>query len=131
MADLIFKVSPNVVLGSYTLSRLAQYVKPWGSKFMIILDPVLKDVNLTEKITEPLTERKIDYFIFDGLTDGANTKDIEKALVLAIQGHVHGIIAVGGAKAIHAGCAVSALNNENHSINDYMDGAVPTSNSLP
>lgn len=131
MADLIFKVSPNVVLGSYTLSRLAQYVKPWGSKFMIILDPVLKDVNLTEKITEPLTERKIDYFIFDGLTDGANTKDIEKALVLAIQGHVHGIIAVGGAKAIHAGCAVSALYNENHSIYDYMDGAVPTSNSLP
>ena len=46
MADLIFKVSPNVVLGSYTLSRLAQYVKPWGSKFMIILDPVLKDVQI-------------------------------------------------------------------------------------
>lgn len=131
MADLIFKISPNVVLGSYTLSRLAQYVRSWGSKFMIIMDPVLKDVNLQEKITEPLTERKIDFFIFDGLTDGANSQEIEKALNLAKQSHVHGIIAAGGAKALHAGCAVAALYNENHSIYDYLDGAVPTTNSLP
>ncbi len=131
MADLIFKISPNVILGSYTLSRLPQYVKQWGSKFMVIMDPVLKDANLTDKVTEPLNERKVDYFVFDGLTDGANTKDIEKALVLAKQGHVHGIIAVGGAKAIHAGCAVAALFNENHSIYDYIDGSIPTSASLP
>lgn len=131
MADLIFKISPNVILGSYTLSRLAQYIKQWGSKFMIIVDPVLKDVNLIEKITTPLNERKIDFFIYDSLTDGANSREIEKAIVLAKQSHIHGIIAVGGAKALHAGCTVAALFNENHSIYDYVDGAFPTTNSLP
>lgn len=131
MADLIFKISPNVILGSYTLSRLAQYVSPYGSKFMIIMDPVLKDVNLNDKITASLRERNVDFFIFDVLTDGANTQEIEKALVLAKQSHVQGIIAAGGAKALHAGCAVAALYNENRSIYDFLDGTPINAQSLP
>lgn len=133
MSDLIFKISPNIVLGSYTLSRLAQYVRGWGSKFMIVLDPVLKDFNLTEKITQPLSERKIDFFIYDNFSDGATTKDVEKALVLAKQSHVHGIIAVGGEKALHAGCAIAALFNENRSIYDFLDDSLPapSSKSIP
>lgn len=41
MSDFIFRISPNVVLGSYTLSRLGQQVKEWGTRFMLIIDPVL------------------------------------------------------------------------------------------
>ena len=131
MADLIFKISPNIVLGSYTLTRLGQYVRAWGSKFMIILDPILKDFNLAEKITQPLAERKIDFFIYDNFNDGATTKDIENAIILAKQSHIHGIIAAGGEKAINAACAVASLYNENRSIYDFLDGAVPATNSIP
>ena len=46
---------------------------------MVILDPVLKEVNLQEKILQSLNERKVDFFVFDNLTDGANTQEIEKA----------------------------------------------------
>lgn len=131
MADFIFKISQNIVQGSYTASRLAQYAKSYGSKFMMILDPVLKEVNLQEKILQSLNERKVDFFVFDNLTDGANTQEIEKALELAQKSHVHGIIAAGGAKALHAGAAIASLFNENHSIYDYMEGAVPTTASIP
>lgn len=126
MSDLIFRISQNIVLGSYTISRLPQNVKVWGSRFMIVMDPVLKEVGLQDKVLQPLLERKIEYFIYENITDGANTKEIEQALVLAQQGRVHGIIAAGGSKALHLGAAVAALYNENHSVYDYMDGAVPT-----
>lgn len=131
MADLIFKISPDIILGSYTLTRLGQYAKNLGSKFMIIMDPILKDFNLAEKITQPLTDRKIDFFIYDNFNDGATTKDIENAVILAKQSHIHGIIAAGGEKAINAGCAVSALYNENRSIYDYIDNPGTAADSIP
>lgn len=131
MADLIFKISPDIILGSYTLTRLGQYAKNLGSKFMIIMDPILKDFNLAEKITQPLTDRKIDFFIYDNFNDGATTKDIENAVILAKQSHIHGIIAAGGEKAINAGCAVAALYNENRSIYDYIDSPGTTADSIP
>lgn len=131
MADLIFKISPDIILGSYTLTRLGQYAKNLGSKFMIIMDPILKDFNLAEKITQPLTERKIDFFIYDNFNDGATTKDIENAVILAKQSHIHGIIAAGGEKAINAGCAVAALYNENRSIYDYIDNPGTAADSIP
>ncbi len=131
MADLIFKISPDIILGSYTLTRLGQYSKNLGSKFMIIMDPILKDFNLAEKITQPLTDRKIDFFIYDNFNDGATTKDIENAVILAKQSHIHGIIAAGGEKAINAGCAVAALYNENRSIYDYIDNSGTTADSIP
>lgn len=131
MADLIFKISPDIILGSYTLTRLGQYAKNLGSKFMIIMDPILKDFNLAEKITQPLTDRKIDFFIYDNFNDGATTKDIENAVILAKQSHIHGIIAAGGEKAINAGCAVAALYNENRSIYDYIDNPGTKADSIP
>lgn len=131
MADLIFKITPDIILGSYTLTRLGQYAKNLGSKFMIIMDPILKDFNLAEKITQPLTDRKIDFFIYDNFNDGATTKDIENAVILAKQSHIHGIIAAGGEKAINAGCAVAALYNENRSIYDYIDNPGTAADSIP
>jgi len=69
MADFIFRISPNIVLGSYMLSRIGQYVREYGSRFLIIMDPILKEVNLADKLIEPLSERKIDYFIFNARRD--------------------------------------------------------------
>lgn len=131
MADFIFRISQNIVLGSYTISRLAQNVKQWGSRYMVILDPVLKEVGSQDKVLQPLLERKIEYFVYDTITDGANTKEIEQALNLARQGRVHGIIAAGGNKTLHFGAIVAALYNESHSIYDFADGSSTTTASLP
>ncbi len=131
MSDFIFRIVPNIVLGSYTVSRLAQYARGFGSRFMVVMDPILKEAGVQDKILQPLTERKVEYFLYDELNDGANTKDAERALALAREGHIHGVIAAGGGKAMNTATAVAALYNENHSIYDYADGAVPTTAALP
>ena len=131
MTDFIFKISPNIMLGPYTVTRIAQQIKTWGSRFMIVLDPILKEVNLAEKILQPLTERKVEYFIFDELNDGANTETVSQILTLARESHIHGIIAIGGAKAMHAGGCAASLFYENHPVYDYADGSIPTAASLP
>ncbi|MDE5899513.1 MAG: iron-containing alcohol dehydrogenase [Treponemataceae bacterium] len=131
MTDLVFKISQHIVLGPYTITRLLQLAKGQGARFMIIMDPVLKEVSLQEKILQPLKEKGAEYFIFDNLADGAASREIEQALVLARKGHVNGIIAAGGTKALHVGAAVSALFHEERGIYDFLDGAATEREPLP
>ncbi len=131
MSDFIFRINPNIILGPYTVSRLGQQVREWGSRFMVIVDPFLNEAKVSEKIIQTLSDRKIDCIIFSELTEGTSTKTITRALSLAKEGHVHGIIAIGGAKALHVGKIVAALYNEVHDLFTFVDGAVPSTNPLP
>ena len=131
MNDLIFRITPNIVLGSYTITRLGQQVQEFGTRFMVIVDPVLNEVKIQDKVLQTLNDRNIDCFVFNELSEGANSKTAQRALALAKQGHVHGVIAVGGAKALNLGRTVAAFYNEVHDIYTFVDGASPTTNPLP
>ncbi len=131
MSDFIFRISPNIVLGPYTVSRLGQQVHEWGTRFMVIIDPFLNEVKLSEKIVQSLTDRKIECFVFAELTDGSSSKTVERALALAKEGHIHGIITIGGEKALNIGRAVAALYNEIHDFYTFLDGALPTTSPIP
>lgn len=131
MNDFVFRISPNIVLGPYTVSRLGQQVHEWGTRFMVIMDPILNEAKLSDKIIQSLTDRKIECFIFSELTEGTSSKTIERALTLAREGHIHGIICAGGAKALNIGRTVAALYNEIHDFYSFVDGAAPSTSPIP
>ena len=131
MADFVFRVSPNIVLGSYTVSRIGQFTNEIGSKFMVVLDPILKQVGISEKVTKPLDDGKIDYFIFDSVAGIANTLMVEQALELARGAHINGVIGVGGTQALNLAKIVCEVYNENHDFYEFVDGAVPSVAPLP
>lgn len=131
MADFTFRISPNIILGSYTASRLGQFAADYGSRFMVILDPLLKEVNLTDKILQPLVEHQVNHFVFDDVTTSVSANTVENALKLAREAHVQGVIAAGGAKAITLGRAVSALFNEKQNVYNYFDDTAISAESLP
>ena len=131
MSDFVFRINPNIILGSYSLSRLGQLALEWGTRFMVILDPILKEVKIADKVKQSLDDRKVDYFVFNELSEGSTSKTVERALTLAKEGHVHGIIAVGGTSALNVGRAVAALFNEVHTFYTFMDGAQPNTNPIP
>lgn len=131
MTDFIFKISPNIILGPYTVTRLGQNALEWGSRYMVIMDPILKETGTAEKITAPLAERKIEYFVFDELTQAADTQTLETILNLTRNSHIHGIIAAGGGKTLALAKAACALFNEPHTSYDYIDGGAPTAGTIP
>ena len=131
MSDLAFRINPNIILGSYTVSRLGQQALEWGNRFMIIADPILSEVNLLQKLTETLNARHIENFVFNELSDGGSTKSIQRALSLAKEGHIHGIIAFGGTKALSVAQVTAALYNESHDFYNFVEGASPNTNPIP
>lgn len=131
MADLAFRINPNIILGTYTTTRLGQQVLEWGKRFMIIADPIMAELKVTDKITEILTNRKIESFLFTELSEGASTKTVQRALTLAKEGHIHGIIALGGVKTLNIAQITAALFNEAHGFYTFVDGASPTTAPIP
>lgn len=131
MADFSFKVSPNILLGSYVSSRIGQSVSSYGSKFMLIADPILRENGIVQKITTALDDKKIDYFLFDEFPNNADSEILGRTLKLAREAHIHGVIAVGGGQPLNVARAICALFNEEHDLYDYLDGAVPKSAPLP
>ena len=131
MSDFIFRITPNIVLGSYTLSRLGQQALEWGTRFIVIMDPILTEMKVQEKVVQSLNDRKIENFVFNELSDGNTSKIAQRALSLAKQGHIHGVIAVGGAKAMNIGRIVASFYNEVHDLYTFLDGAVPSTNPIP
>lgn len=131
MSDFIFRLQPNIVLGTYTSTRLGQFAKEIGTKFMLILDPLLKQMGTSDKLLQSLDDREIDYFTFEDIPEAANSEIVNSVLTLARQAHVHGIIAVGGSKTLNIAKAACALFNETKEIYDYLDGTNPTATPLP
>ena len=131
MADFVFRISPNVILGPYTLSRLGQIASAWGSNYMLIADPFLKEFGLVEKAVAALEEKGISVFVFDDIPSAATSETLAQALSLARGAHVHGVISFGGLKTASLGRAVASLYNEIHEIYDYLVGAQPYSAALP
>lgn len=131
MADFIFKISPNIILGSYIAARLGQHASDWGNKFMLVVDPILKESGTTAKITQSLDERGVEYFVFDEIPNTANTETLKDALLLARESHVHGVIAVGGGRTLNLAKAICALYREKGDLYEYIDGKAATTSPLP
>ena len=131
MADFTFRISPNIILGSYTTSRLGEFALQYGKRYMLILDPILKDVKSHEKIIQSLKDRDIEFFVFDELTEGATTKAIQQALNLARQSHIQGIIGAGGGRAIQVSRALAAIYNETDEVYAFMEGTPISADPLP
>ena len=69
MNDLIFRITPNIVLGSYTITRLGQQVQEFGTRFMVIVDPVLNEVKIQDKVLQTLNDRNIVLFLMNFLKE--------------------------------------------------------------
>lgn len=130
MADFIFRVSPNIVLGEYTSSRLAEYTKE-GERYIIVMDPVLADVNVAQKLLSGLDGKGVNYFVMNEIGEAAETKTIERALSLAKDGHATSVIAIGGGKTLNIGRAIAALCNAPYGVYDCIDGTALNSAPAP
>ncbi len=131
MADFTFRISPNIVLGSYTVSRLGEFAVQYGKRCMLVLDPALKQTPSAETIMQSLKDRGIEFFVFEGLSDGATTMAIQKAVVLARQSHVQCVVGAGGGKAMNVARAVAAIFYEAGGIYEFAEGKAVSAEPLP
>ncbi len=131
MADFVFKISPNIILGPYTVARIGQIAASWGTKWMLLADPILKEFDLVEKMVSAMEDKGLSVFVFDDIPSAPTSATLDQALSLARGAHVHGIISYGGTKCASLGRALASLYNEDHDLYEYLGGKQPFGGSLP
>lgn len=131
MADFVFKLSSNIILGAYSLARIGEEAVKLGNNFMFITDPFFEDNGLFEKIKTSLEEKNISVFTFDGFGKTVDSDIVERALKLARNAHIGGVIVCGGLVACSIGRAIAALYNEEKSIYNYIEGEPITATPIP
>ena len=131
MSNFTFKLSSNIILGSYSIAKIGFEAAQFGKKFLFVVDPLLHETGISKKITAALEERGISVLVFDGVKRSADSDIIENALSLARGVFVDGVIASGGMGSVAIGRAVASLYNETGSIYDFIDGKPCTAEPLP
>lgn len=131
MSNFTFKLSSNIILGSYSIAKIGSDAAQFGKKFLFVVDPLLHETGISKKITAALEERGISVLVFDGVKRSADSDIIENALSLARGVFVDGVIASGGMGSVAIGRAVASLYNETGSIYDFIDGKPCTAEPLP
>lgn len=131
MSDFVFRISPNILLGTQTITRLGALAMPYGTRFLLILDPATKEVGCPDKIRQSLSDTGIDFITYDEMPNNPDTTTLEQVIKLARSACIHGIIACGGEKALNLGRGVASLFNETKGIYDFVNGDMPSAQTLP
>lgn len=132
MGDFSIKISPNILVGTQTTSRLGSLVAPFGERFLLIIDPATDEVSAKQKIAQSLEGMNLNFILYDDLPDHPDTSTLESILKIARGGRVQGVIACGGEKAMNVGRGVASLfNEEERSIYDFADGDFSSKPALP
>lgn len=131
-SDLVFNISQNIVLGSFTINKLPLYLREHGNAFMLIMEQPLKGTDIGKQLLKTLDEHEIKYFIYDNTEEGAESKNVECALKLARQAKINGVVAIGITQTLLLGAVVASTYNDERSIYDIIDsGDVMKSEPLP
>ena len=131
MGDFVFNLSPNLVAGADILISLGDYVSKYGSRFMLIVDPAFKDVELLVRIKQSLEQKSLKLFSFDGMQRTADSETVVRALRLAQVAHVDGVIALGDVVTCSVAKSVASLYNETKPIYNYLEGEIITEAPIP
>ncbi|MCQ2580037.1 MAG: iron-containing alcohol dehydrogenase [Treponemataceae bacterium] len=131
MNDLSFKVAPHILLGNQTSSRLGALASPLASRYLLVLDPATKETKAKEKLTQVLSESKIDFIVYEDMPNDPTTETLAQVLKLSQGAHIQGVIACGGEKALNLGRGVASLFNEDKPLYDFVDGDISHKEPLP
>jgi len=131
MGDFVFNLSPTLVAGKDVLLSLGERVQKYGQRFMLILDPSFKDMEVVLSIKRSLEQKALKLFSFDGVKKSVDTETVLRTLKLARAAHIDAVIVLGDVITCSLAKAISALYNETKPIYNYLEGQPIEESPLP
>lgn len=131
MPDFVFNLSPKIISGTDVLISVGESVSVYGSRFMLILDPSFKDIELVVKIKQSLEQKGLKLFSVDAIKNSPDTETVLRVLKLAEAAHIDGVVVLGDVITCSVAKAVALLYNEKNPIYNYLEGEPIVAKPLP
>jgi len=123
----------RIIYGAGSLQRVGGLAKLWGTKALIVSDPVMLNNGLVERCSLYIAEMGMPYVSYCGVHTEPTTKHVEECLDICRAEGCDVVIAIGGGSCIDAAKAVAVLMTNEGSLDQYtpLGGQQFQSESLP
>ena len=129
--------STQLKFGRNCLNELGWELSKYNfKKILLVVDPVLKDFGVTQKILDQIKSSGEEVITFDHITVEPTLKSFELASLFALENSFDLIIAAGGGSTIDTAKVINLIKVCGGTIMDYVNapigkGKKPTSQLLP
>ena len=123
--------------GTNSLNELGWELSKYNSKkILLVVDPVLQDFDVTQKILDQIKSSGAEVIIFDNISVEPTLKSFEVASQFALENSFDLIVAAGGGSTIDTAKVINLIKVCGGTVMDYVNvpigkGKKPTSQLLP
>ena len=129
--------STQLKFGRNSLNELGWELSKYNSKkILLVVDPVLQDFDITQKILDQIKSSGVEVIIFDNILVEPTLKSLEVASQFALENSFDLIVAAGGGSTIDTAKVTNLIKVCGGAVMDYVNvpigkGKKPTSQLLP
>ncbi|MDR1374504.1 MAG: iron-containing alcohol dehydrogenase [Treponema sp.] len=131
MADISFKLDPEIIIGTDTVNRVGAICNLYGGRVLIATEQVLYENRSIERLTAVLADSGVESIVFDEIPAQATADVAESAAALARGARCSAIVGFGGLKTQAIARITAMIANSGPSVFDLLDGGKTEENYLP
>jgi len=123
----IFRIPPVIITGSGASVRVGEESRKLRvKKGLIVTDKNLRALGVLEGITRALTQSRVQFAIYDGVSTEPTVEFVQEGLQYYKESMCDSLIAVGGGSPIDAAKAIAVMVTNAGQIEDYQGlGKIP------
>lgn len=127
--DLV--IPAHLKFGIDVINRIGNLVAEFGEKAILVTEGILHESGTINRIVDIIEKKGCHVIIFDEVVPNAKSDIADYGAEIARSSYADVIIGFGGIRTLCIAKAVAMLAANKGSINEYMDGEVPSHDSLP
>ena len=111
---------PTMIYGVGSLDEVGSLAKKYGSKALVISDPIMEKLGVVDKCLTLLHDKGIETYVYLGVVSEPLDTYVDEGLVMLQQGNCDVIISIGGGSCIDTAKAISIVATNGGYIGEYM-----------
>jgi alcohol dehydrogenase len=131
MADVVYKLDPEVIIGTDTVNRAGSIAGALGSRVLVATEQVLYENNAIGRLTTVLEDAGVEAILFDEIPAQATAEVAENAAELARGARCDAIIGFGGLKTQAIARMAAIVAGSNLGVFDLLDQQREEKNFIP
>jgi alcohol dehydrogenase class IV len=121
MADIVYKLDPEVIIGTDTVNRAGSVAGALGSRVLVATEQVLYEKNSIGRLTTVLEDAGVEAILFDEIPAQATAEVAENAAELARGARCEAVIGFGGLKTQSIARMAAIVAGSNLGVFDLLD----------
>ncbi|MDR2619026.1 MAG: iron-containing alcohol dehydrogenase [Treponema sp.] len=131
MADIVYKLDPEIIIGQDTVNRVGSICSVFGSRVLVTTEQVLYENNAIERLTTVLADAGVEAILFDEIPAQATADVAETAASLARGARCNAIIGFGGLKTQSIARMASIIAGSGLEVFELLDGRKEEKGFIP